>query len=143
MSKMDYLSEEVIKEYKAGNNERRVFLQTLKAALLQKSKDQGELSEQDEINILKNELKQRQQARKEYEEAGRDDLVKKIDFEISEIKAMLPEEMSEEEVEKIVKEVIESSEDKSFGVIMKLSMAKLQGQADGGKVSQIVRKILG
>jgi hypothetical protein len=143
MSKMDYLSEEVIKEYKAGNVERRVFLQTLKAALLQKSKDQGELSEQDEINILKNELKQRQQAKKEYEEAGRDDLVKKIDFEIAEIKTMLPEEMSEEEVEKIVREVIQSSEDKSFGSVMKLAMAKLQGRADGGLVSQIVRKVLG
>lgn len=142
MSKIDWLTEEVIKEYKAGNAERRVLLQTLKAALLQKSKEKGELTEADEIAVLKNELKQRQQARSEYEAGSRDDLVAKIDMEIAEIKTMVPEGMPEEEIEKIVADVASSSDDKSFGAIMKLSMAAVSGRADGGTVSQIVKKIL-
>jgi len=141
MSKIDWLSEEVIKEYKAGNSERRVLLQTLKAALLQKSKDKGELTEADEIAVLKNELKQRQQARVDYEAGGRSDLVEKVDIEIAEIKKMLPEEMSNEDIERVVGEVFEASEDKSFGSIMKQSMARLQGKADGGVVSGIVKKL--
>ena len=142
MSKIDWLTEEVIKEYKAGNSERRVLLQTLKAALLQKSKEKGELTEEDEIAVLKNELKQRMQARTEYDAGGRTDLVEKIDTEIAEIKTMVPQGMSEEEVEKIVTEIVASSEDKSFGAIMKSSMAAVAGKADGGVVSQIVKKIL-
>jgi len=143
MSKIDYLSEEVIKEYKAGNTERRVLLQTLKAALQAKEKEKGNLSEDEEIAVLKNELKQRQQARADYQSGDRSDLVEKIDKEISEIKTMLPAELSQEEVERVVREVYESCEEKSFGCIMKESMTRLKGQADGGIVSQIVKKVLG
>lgn len=143
MSKIDELTQEIIKEYKAGNNERRVLLQTLKAALLVKQKEKGDITSEDEMGVLKSEMKQRQQARKEYEDAGRSDLVEKIDFEISEIKSMLPEEMSEEDVEKIVREVIEQSSDKSFGNIMKESMMRLKGQADGSVVSKKVKELIG
>ena len=143
MSKIDWLNEEIIKEYKAGNEKRRVFLQTLKAAILQKQKDKGELTEDDESQILKVELKQRQQARSEYESAGREDMLSKIDFEITTLKEMLPPEMSETEIEEIVVKVIGEQEDKSFGNIMKQSMIALKGQADGSVVSQLVKKNLG
>ncbi len=142
MSKIDDLTQEIIKEYKSGNEQRRVLLQTLKAALLTKEKEKGELTSSDEMATLKIELKQRQQARSEYDAAGRADLVEKIDFEINEIKSMLPAEMSEEEIEKIVREVAGSLDDKSFGAVMKESMIRLKGQADGGLVSAIVKKVL-
>lgn len=142
MSKIDQLTQEIIKEYKSGNEQRRVLLQTLKAALLTREKEKGEMTEADEIATLKIELKQRQQARSEYQNAGRADLVEKIDFEINEIKSMLPAEMSEEEIEKIVREVAGSLDDKSFGAVMKESMIRLKGQADGGLVSAIVKKVL-
>ncbi len=143
MSKIDELTQEIIKEYKAGNNERRVLLQTLKAALLTKEKEKGEMTEADEIAVLKSELKQRQQAKADYQNGGRQDLMEKMDFEIGEIESMLPAQISEEEIEEVVREVVETAEDKSFGAVMKASMAKLQGQADGGAVSQVVKKVLG
>lgn len=143
MSKIDYLSSEIIKEYKAGNTERRVLLQTLKAALLSKEKEKGELTEADEIAVLKNEVKQRQQARVDFEKGNRADLIEKTDTEIAEIKKLLPEEMSEQEIEKIVREVVESLPEKDFGAAMQQSMARLKGQADGALVSQIVRRVLG
>lgn len=95
------------------------------------------------MQLLKQELKQRQQAREEYASGGREDLVSKIDKEIEELKSMLPEEKSDERIEETVRKVYEESDDKSFGAVMKATMAELQGQADGGKVSQIVKKILG
>jgi uncharacterized protein YqeY len=143
MSKIDELTQEIISEYKAGNSERRVFLQTIKAALLTKQKEKGEITSEDEISVLKAELKQRQQAKAEYDNAGREDLSQKMDFEIAELQKMLPPQMGEEEIEKVVREVAESIEDKSFGSIMKESMIRLKGQADGSVVSQIVRKIIG
>lgn len=143
MNKLEWLNSEILKEYKGGDQDRRVFLQTLKAALQMKEKEKGQLSESDEMQLLKNELKQRQQAREEYAGGGREDLVAKIDKEITELKGMLPEEMSEEKIEETVRKVYESAEDKSFGSIMKLTMAELQGQADGALVSQVVKRVLG
>lgn len=143
MNKLEWLNAEILKEYKGGDPERRVFLQTLKAALQMKEKEKGQLSESDETQLFKNELKQRQQAREEYVSGGRNDLVAKIDKEIAELKGMLPEEMSGEKIEEIVRKVYESAEDKSFGSIMKSAMAELQGQADGALVSQVVKKIIG
>lgn len=143
MSKIEELNNEIIKEYKGGDQDRRVFLQTIKAALQLKEKEKGQLAEADEMQLLKQELKQRQQAREEYASGGREDLVSKIDKEIEELKSMLPEEMSDEKIEETVRKVYEESDDKSFGAVMKATMAELQGQADGGKVSQIVKKILG
>ncbi|MFH1855552.1 MAG: GatB/YqeY domain-containing protein [bacterium] len=142
MSKIDWLSEEIIKEYKAGNNERRVVLQTLKAALQAKEKEKQGLSEEDEMAVLKSELKARQQAKAEYESGQRDDLVKKMDFEINEISSMLPEQMTDEEIEKIVQEVVSKTSDKSFDNVMKESMIELKGKADGGAVSQVVKRVL-
>ena len=143
MSKIDWLSEEIIKEYKAGNNERRILLQTLKAALQAKEKEKQDFSEEGEMAVLKSELKARQQAKAEYESGKRDDLVKKMDFEINEIASMLPEQMSGEEIEKIVQEVVSKTSDKSFGNVMKESMIELKGKADGGAVSQVVKRVLG
>lgn len=142
MSKIDWLSEEIIKEYKAGNNERRVVLQTLKAALQAKEKEKQGLSKEDEIAVLKSELKARQQAKAEYESGQRDDLVKKMDFEINEISSMLPEQMTDEEIEKIVQEVVAKTSDKSFGNVMKESMIELKGKADGGAVSGVAKRVL-
>ena len=141
---IDQLNQQILEEYKSGNSEKRVILQTIKAALQKKQIDTGDKYDSaTEITVLKGELKQRQEAREQFASAGRNDLVKKADIEIDTLKQMLPEEMSDEEVEAKVKKVVDSTEDKSFGNIMKLSMGELRGQADGSRVSKIVNQILG
>jgi len=141
---LKWLDEEIIKEYKAGNKIRRVFLQTIKAALLNRAKEVGgEISDEDEIRVLKSELKQRQEALEQYKAGNRQDLVDSIQKEINILKELLPAEMSEAEIEKIVREKIKTLEDKSFGSVMKTVMAELRERADGKTVAQIVKKIVG
>jgi hypothetical protein len=141
---LKWLNEEIIKEYKAGNKIRRVFLQTIKAALLNRAKETGgEISDEDEIKVLKSELKQRQEALEQYRAGNRQDLVDSIQKEIDILKELLPAEMSEVEIEKIVREKIKTLEDKSFGSVMKAVMAELRGRADGKTVAQVVKKIVG
>jgi len=141
---LKWLDEEIIKEYKAGNKIRRVFLQTIKAALLNRAKEVGgEISDEDEIKVLKSELKQRQEALEQYKAGNRQDLVDSIQKEIDILKELLPAEMSEAEIEKIVREKIKTLEDKSFGSVMKTVMAELRERADGKTVAQIVKKIVG
>jgi hypothetical protein len=84
----------------------------------------------------------RQEALEQFQSAGRDDLAKKNEVEIGMLKEMLPEDMPEAEVEKIVKDKIDSLDDKSFGNIMREVMAELKGRADGKTVSELVRKNL-
>lgn len=144
MKILKWLDEEIIKEYKAGNKIRRVFLQTIKAALLNRAKEVGgEISDEDEIKVLKSELKQRQEALEQYKAGNRQDLVDSIQKEIDILKELLPAEMSEAEIEKIVREKIKTLEDKSFGSVMKTVMAELRERADGKTVAQIVKKIVG
>lgn len=144
MKILKWLDEEIIKEYKAGNAERRVFLQTIKAALLNRAKETGgEISDEDEVKVLKSELKQRQEAIEQYKAGNRQDLVDKVQKEVDILKELLPAGLGEAEIEKIVRAKIETLEDKSFGSVMKAVMAELNGRADGGTVAQVVKKVVG
>jgi len=140
---IDKINSQIVEDYKSGNSDRRVLLQTLKAALLNRQKELKDgYTEEEEIRVLKNELKQRQEALEQFKSASRDDLVKINQAEIDIISQMLPEQMSEEEIEKIVKEKIASLQDKSFGNAMKETMLELKGRADGKIVAELVKKNL-
>jgi uncharacterized protein YqeY len=82
----------------------------------------------------------------QFKKGGREDLVEKESKELSVLDAYLPEQLSEEELEKIVSESIAqagASSMKDMGKVMKDVMARVQGQADGKAVGEIVKKKLG
>ncbi|MFC1756877.1 GatB/YqeY domain-containing protein [Patescibacteria group bacterium] len=110
-----------------------------------KKKEKG-LSDEEVMKVLMSEAKKRNDSIEAYTEANRPELVKAEEDELLIIKNYLPEEMSDEEIEKIVKEAIENSGATSiqdFGKIMKEAIPKIQGGANGSKVSKIVKKLLG
>lgn len=144
MITLDSLNQEIVEKYKNGDEKTRVFLQTLKAAIIKKQKDQKEeLTENDIVSVLKIELKQRQEAFAQYLEAGRDDLAENIQFEIEYLENMLPKQLSDEQIDAEVKKIIDASDDKTFPAIMKKAMETLRSQADGSKVASSVKKLLG
>lgn len=143
MSLLEEINQKIIDFYKSGDEARRVLYQTLKSELLSAAKDKrSDLNEQEESAVLKRELKLRVEALEQFESAGRFDLVEKSKMEIGEIKALLPEDLSEDEIRKIVKSAIDSASDKNFGNIMKQAMSELKGKADGKIVSEIVKEEL-
>ncbi len=140
---IDKINSQIIDDYKSGNSDRRVLLQTLKASLLNRQKELKDgYTKEEEVKVLKNELKQRQEALEQFESAARDDLARKNQAEIDVISQMLPELMSEEEIDKVVREKVASLQDKSFGNAMKETMQELKGRADGKIVSELVKKYL-
>lgn len=144
MSYLEKLEKQIIDEYKTGDQEKRVFLQTLKASLQKKKIDMKEsFSEEVELATLKNELKQLNESLNEQKSAGRGDLSVATKKQIEILESILPEQMSDDEIERKVREIIAGLEDKSFGNAMKECMSKLRSSADGGKVSQAVKKTLG
>jgi hypothetical protein len=87
----------------------------------------------------------REDSIEQYQKAQRNDLVQKEEQEIEVIKTYLPQELSEEELEKIVREAIEdvnAESIKDLGKVMKSAIKKAQGRADGKKINQIATKLL-
>ena len=123
-------------------------LRSVKSAILlhktQKSSS-GELSHEDEIKILQKLVKQRKDSADIYKSQGRNDLADPELKEAELIQQFLPKALSEEEVRKIVKSIIdETGADgmKDMGKVMGISTNKLMGKADGKMISTIAREFL-
>lgn len=104
-----------------------------------------ELSEEEVIEILIREVKKRKEAAEIYLKGERDDLSQKEIKEIELIKRYLPEQLSEQEIEKIVKAAIErinAKSQKDFGKAMAEAMKELKGKADAKFTSEIIKKLL-
>ncbi len=143
MNILQNISSQIVQNYKDGNSQRRILLQTIKAPLAMAEKDlKKELPDEEAVKILRKELKQRSDAKEQYKSASRDDLVEKMNFEMSVIEEFLPSQMTEQEIEKIVEEVVKDSTDKSFGPVMGKVMSKLGGKADGALVAKVLKKHL-
>ena len=102
-----------------------------------------ELTDADVLVILKRSVKKRNESIEMFEKAGRSDLVEVEKKELKILMQYTPEQMSKEQIETIVDEVLEEvGENANFGQVMKQVMAKTKGQADGKLVSEVVREKL-
>jgi uncharacterized protein YqeY len=104
-------------------------------------KKQEKLMDADVTAVIKKQIKQRQDSIEGFEKGGRADLVEKEKAELAVLKSYLPEELSQAQVEEVVKATIAELGAKSkteMGKVMKAVQAKLAGRADNRLVSQIV-----
>lgn len=125
---------------------RKNTIQMVRAAVLQVEKDkQIELTDEQIIEIIAKESKKRKDAEAEFEKSGREDLIKQNKEEIEILAEYLPKQLSVEEVETIVKTVIEetgSTSMKDMGTVMKTAKEKIGASADGRTISEVVKKML-
>ncbi len=123
-------------------------LRAIKSSILifnTKKGGSGDLSENDEIQILSKLVKQRKESADIYLSQNRPELAKIETDQADIIKQFLPEQLTEFEIEKIVSEIISklnASGMKDMGKVMGLATKELSGKADGKTISQIVRKNL-
>jgi len=113
-------------------------------AIALKKKGQG-LSQEEEIRVLKREVRKRKDSIEQYKKGGRGELAEKEEKELKILQKYLPEEMSQEEIKKIVEEVISEMGEvlpSQFGKVMGQVMAKVKGKADGAVVSKVVKEVL-
>ena len=115
------------------------------AEIAGRTKGQKELLDSDITSILKKMIKQRNESCEVYKKAGRNELLENEIKEIQVISLFLPKQLSEEETEKICKEVIKSSEAssmKDMGKVMGVLKSKHADTLDFSKVSLILKKLL-
>jgi uncharacterized protein YqeY len=104
--------------------------------------DNGVQDDAGVMKIIQREVKKMKDAIEDFKSGNRDDLVQEENAKVAILESYLPKQMSDEDLMKHVKEVVSSSEDKNFGILMKAVMARVQGQADGGRVSALLKQAL-
>lgn len=104
-----------------------------------------EATDENVLSVIQKEVKQRRDSIGQFQKGGRQDLVDKETKELQILQKYLPEQMNEEEIKKLVIEVIKETRASSIqdiGKVMGILMPKLKGKADGGVVTKLVRENL-
>ena len=140
------ITDEMKQAMKAGDKLKLGAIRMLRAALKDKEIELGKtLGEEDVIAVVGRMIKQRKDAANQYSEAGRDDLAAKELDESRFYEAYMPEQLSEDKVTEIVRNAIASSGAESMrdmGKVMGVIRPELQGKADMGMVSALVKQLL-
>ncbi len=148
MSLQSKVMEQMKAAMKAKDSVALESLRAIKSALLLAQTETGsgvEMTEADEIKLVQKLVKQRKDSAAIFTEQGRADLAEPEIAQAKVIEQFLPEQLSEEEVEKVVVQTIEStgaSGMKDMGKVMGMVSKQLAGQADGKTISTIVKKLL-
>lgn len=146
MSLLDDLKKDMITAMKAKDKETLSVVRMLKASVQNEQINLGhDLTPDEENALMAKEYKQRKDSLAEFEKGGRQDLVDATKQEMAVVAKYMPEQMSTEEVQRVVEETIEevnASSMKDFGKVMGAIMPKVKGKADGKVVNETVKKVL-
>lgn len=142
----DQVRADLTESMKARTADRTSTLRMLQAAIKNEQIDAGhELSDEEAMAVIRKGVKQRLDSIDQYTRASRADLAAKEQAEIEILKAYLPPELDEAELEAGLREIIASSgaqSKKDLGKVMKEATARFKGRADGKKIQEMVSRLL-
>ena len=124
----------------------RMLKSALKYAAIAKSGTEAELTEAEAVQVIRKQVKQRQDSIESFEKGGRAELASKEKEELSILNAYLPQALSVDELAKVVRETIAelgATSKAQMGPVMKALQAKVAGRVDGKTLSTEVQKRLG
>ncbi|MBU8879440.1 GatB/YqeY domain-containing protein [Bacillus sp. FJAT-29790] len=146
MSLLERLNDDMKQAMRNKEKVKLTVIRMIKASIQNEAIKLGaELTEEQELTVLSREVKQRKDSLHEFDKAGREDLVEKIRTELQYVELYMPEQLSEEEVSKIVQETIAETGANSkadMGKVMAAIMPKVKGKADGALVNKLVQQHL-
>ena len=131
---------------KAQAKEKLSTLRMVQSAMKNEQINAGhELSDEEAMSVLRKAVKQRHDSIEQYQKANRPELAAKEQAEVEVIKAYLPPELTDAELESGLREIIASTgaqSKKDMGKVMKEATAQYKGRADGKKIQEIVGRLL-
>jgi uncharacterized protein YqeY len=146
MSLIARIQEELSKAMRERDAERRDALRLILSSLQSAQKElQRELQDQEELQVLQRERKRRSEAAEAFRAGGAEEKAAQEDRELAVIEEFMPEQLSEEELESIIDDVIAecgATSMRDLGRVMADVMPQVAGRADGAQVSQLVREKL-
>lgn len=153
MSLLEQLDADLKAAMLARDEDRKRTLRSVKTAaanaLIEKRTTEGmaaALSDEEVLKVIAKQANQRRDSIAEFSKAGRLELVAQEQAELAILEGYLPKQLERDEVEAVVRQVIAetgASSAKDMGLVMRASMARLQGLADGKLVNQLARELLG
>lgn len=142
MTLQEQLMEDMKTAMKAHETMRLDVIRMIRAAVKNYEIDHGVADDVKVQNIISTMVKQQQDALKDFERAARQDLIDEAKANIEILAAYLPAQLSDEELETAVKEVLAQASTKDFGPLMGQVMKRVQGKADGTRVTQVLKALL-
>ncbi|MBO4503785.1 MAG: GatB/YqeY domain-containing protein [Bacteroidales bacterium] len=148
MTLEERINEDIKRAMLAHEKEKTNALRAIKSAILLAKTSKGaseELTEEAEIKLLKQLVKQRQDSAAIYKEQNREDLYQEEKAQLDVIATYLPQMMSEEDIEKTLKQIIADNGFagmKDMGKVMGMATKTFAGKADNKTVSDIVKRLL-
>ena len=145
MTLKEQLQSDLKDAMKSGNALKRDVLRMLDSAVknteIEKRKREEGLTDEEVLEVIAKSVKQRQDSIKQFEEGGRVELAEKEKDELAILTPYLPEQLSEDEIRGIVKEIVSSGAN-DIGKAMGQAMGRMKGKADGNIVRKIVQEEL-
>jgi len=147
MSLLEKISADIMAAMKAREMEKLEALRGIKSALLLANTSAGgkEVTAEDELKILQKLVKQRKESAEIFKSQNRMDLYEVEINQANVIETYLPEQISEEEIKKIIQDIIAQTGAggiKDMGKVMGMATKQLAGKADNSTVSRIVKDLL-
>ena len=149
MNLSERVDEDLKEAMRARNASKLGVLRMLKSALtyaaIEKSGAEGKLTDADAAQVIRKQVKQRQDSIESFEKGGRAELAAKEKEELSILNTYLPQAMSADELAKVVRETIAkvgATSKAQMGAVMKALQTKVAGRADGKMLSAEVQKQL-
>ncbi len=144
------LKEKLLSDMKEAMKEKDVLrkntIQSIRGAILQKEKDTlQEVSEEQILDIIVQEIKKRKDALADFEKGNRPDLVADASAEVTVLQGYLPKQLNDEELASLIRQVIDevgATSMKDMGKVMAAIKPKVNGRADNQKVSSIIKQCL-
>jgi len=148
MSLKEKINEDLKNAMKAQDAFRTETLRSIRAEILKMDKSgmNREMNEEEEMQLVLRQAKMRKESIEMFTQAGRNDLVEKETKQLEIINEYLPKQLSREEAEKIINDIIKSTgaqSAKDIGKVMGPVMKELKGKFDGKLIQEIVKTILG
>lgn len=145
MNLKEKINSDIKDAMRSGDTVRRDTLRFLDSAIknteIEKKKKEAGLSDEEVLEVVARSVKQRNDSIQQYTDGGRPELADKEKAELEILKEYMPKQLSEDEIRKVVKEIISDAGTVSasdMGKIMGQAMGKLKGKADGNAVKKVV-----
>ena len=143
---VEQLEKDMIEAMKSKEKEKLTVIRMVKAALKQEQIDhKKEINDDLLVEVVNKQIKMRKDSIAEFEKGGRTDLVEATQQEIETLMKYLPEQLSEEEVDKIIADIfaeVKPEGQKDMGKVMREAQTKLKGKTDMKAVSEKIKEKL-
>jgi uncharacterized protein YqeY len=148
MALVEQIDRDLMAARRERDETRLSTLGLLKSELVKAAKEPNAGATDDELvmRIVRKELKRREEAAKVYESVGRPESARKEAAEADVLRAYLPAQLDEADLEREVRAAIEEVRPqgpRDFGAVMKAASARLTGRAEGGRIAAVARRLLG